>query len=77
MPLPEVVQADLAQGSAPPLSPTCHYLFYAFNMHHKGAETLNQNNNEAHEAGLIVLLSTTTTTKYFFNFIDTTSLVLQ
>ena len=34
------------QGSAPPLTPTCHhYIFYnlvnAFSMHHKGAETLN------------------------------------
>ena len=24
----EVAQANLAQGSAPPLTPTCHYLLY-------------------------------------------------
>ena len=27
-PPPEVAQANLAQGSAPPLTPTCRYLFY-------------------------------------------------
>ena len=37
-------QANLAKGSAPPLTPTSHYLFlqfsYAFNMHREGTETL-------------------------------------
>ena len=28
MPSPQVTQANLAQGSAPPLTPTCHYLLY-------------------------------------------------
>ena len=27
-PSPEVAQANLAQGSAPPLTPICHYLLY-------------------------------------------------
>ena len=28
MPSPQVTQANVAQGSAPPLMPTCHYLLY-------------------------------------------------
>ena len=43
-PSPEVAQANLAQGSAPPLTPTCHYLVTAFNMHRKGTDTLRNAN---------------------------------
>ena len=45
MPLPEVAQANLAQGSAPLFNPNLLLFvlllnYFAFNMHHKGAETL-------------------------------------
>ena len=40
----EVAQANLVQGSVPPLTATCHYLVTAFIMHRKGTDALRNAN---------------------------------